>query len=266
MLKKTLLVGGSVALVLALLFGTAIVPYAKSSWRNVQESVQQAIPIHAQIDAAREQIRDIGPEIRDMVAKVAQEKVAIGGLEKEIEGLAAQVKDEEAKIVSLRNHLKTDEQHYVSKGRAFTNDQVRNDLQKRFDRLKSTQGRLASMQQVLDARLSALDAAMAKLDETKAQRHELEVIVEELEARMRVVEVQQQANHLSLDTSQLSAARNMMNDIRARIEAAEQEASLMPKYLGEIPVETSEASEDIESQIDAYFGQNDEENTSRVSG
>lgn len=253
MLKKTLLVGGSVALVLALLFGTSVVPYAKSSWRNVQESVQQAIPIHAQLDAAREQIRDIGPEIRDMVAKVASEKVAIGGLEKEIEGLASQIKDEETKIVSLREHLKGDEQHYVTKGRAYTNDQVRNDLQKRFDRLKSSQARLTSMQQVLDARQAALDAAMSKLDETKSQRHELEVIVEELEARMRVVEVQQQANHLSLDTSQLSAARKMMNEIRARIEAAEQEASLMPKYLGEIPVEDTEASEDIETQIDAYF-------------
>lgn len=262
MLKKTLLVGGSVALVVALLFGTSVVPYAKSSWRNVQDRVQQAIPIKAQIDAAREQIRDIGPEIRDMVAKVASEKVAIGNLEKEINSLAAHIRDEEAVIVNRREHLKGDLQHYVSKGRAYTNDQVRDDLQKRFDRLKSTQARLASMQQVMDARQAALDAAMAKLDETKAQRYELEVIVEELEARMRVVEVQQQANHLSLDTSQLSSARKMMNDIRARIEAAEQEASLLPKYLGEIPVETNESSEDIESQIDAYFGQN----SSRVSG
>lgn len=262
MLKKTLLVGGSVALVVALLFGTAVVPYAKSSWRNVQDRVQQAIPINAQIDAAREQIRDIGPEIRDMVAKVAKEKVAIGGLEKEISGLAAHIRDEETVIVNRREHLKGDLQHYVSKGRAYTNDQVRDDLQKRFDRLKSTQARLASMQQVMDARQAALDAAMAKLDETKAQRYELEVIVEELEARMRVVEVQQQANHLNLDTSQLSAARSMMNDIRARIEAAEQEASLLPKYIGEIPVETNESSEDVEAQIDAYFSQN----SSRVSG
>lgn len=258
MLKKTLLVGGSVALVLALLFGTSIVPYAKSGLRNVQESVKRAIPVHAQLDAAREQIRAIGPEVRDMVAKVATEKVAILNLEKEIEGLAAQVKEEEVKIVSLREHLKGEQQFYVTKGRAFTNEQVRNDLQKRFDRLKSTQNRMNSMQQVLDARQSALDAAIAKLDETKAQRHELEVIVEELEARMRVVEVQQQANHLNLDTSQLSAARKMMNEVRARIEAAEQEASLLPKYLGEIPVETGVIQEDIEEQIDAYFDRGSE--------
>lgn len=258
MLKKTLLVGGSVALVLALLFGTSIVPYAKSGLRNVQESVKRAIPVHAQLDAAREQIRAIGPEVRDMVAKVASEKVAIQNLEKEIEGLAAQVKEEEVKIVSLRDHLKGEQQFYVTKGRAFTNEQVRNDLQKRFDRLKSTQNRMNSMQQVLDARQAAFDAAIAKLDETKAQRHELEVIVEELEARMRVVEVQQQANHLNLDTSQLSAARKMMNEVRARIEAAEQEASLLPKYLGEIPVETGEIHEDIEEQIDAYFDRGSE--------
>lgn len=262
MLKKTLLVGGSVALVLALLFGTSIVPYAKSGLRNVQESVKRAIPVSAQLDAAREQIRAIGPEVREMVAKVASEKVAIQNLEKEIEGLAAQVKEEESKIVSLRDHLKGEQQFYVTKGRAFTNEQVRHDLQKRFDRLKSTQNRLSSMQQVMDARQAALDAAIAKLDETKAQRHELEVIVEELEARMRVVEVQQQANHLNLDTSQLSAARKMMNEVRARIEAAEQEASLLPKYLGEIPVEAGEAQEDIEEQIDAYFNRGSERVTS----
>jgi chromosome segregation ATPase len=257
MLKKTILVGGGVALVLALLFGGTVLPYAKSGLRQVRENVKRAIPVKAQLEAAREQIKAIDPEIRSMVAKVATEKVAIGNLEKEIDALAMQIKDEEIRIVSLREHLKGGEQYYVTKGRAFTNEQVRNDLQKRFDRLKSTQTRWNSMQQVLDARHAALDAAIAKLDETKVQRHELEVIVEELEARMRVVEVQQHANHLNLDSSELSAARKMMDEIRARIEAAEQEAAMLPKYLGEIPVEFGDDDEDIESQIDAYFERGD---------
>lgn len=266
MLKKTLLVGGSVALVVSLLFGSTAIPYVKSSLRSVQENVKRAIPVQAQIDAAREQIEAIGPEIRDMVAKVASEKVSVSNLEKEIAGLEGQIQDEETRIASLRDHLKGEDQFFVSKGRAFTNEQVRSDLQKRFNRLKSSQARLESMQQVLDARHAALDAAIAKLDETKSQRRELEVIVEELEARMRVVEVQQQANHLSLDTSQLSAARKMMDDIRARIEAAEQEAALLPKYLGEIPVEMdAEEFVDIESQIDAYF-EKQASVDSRVSG
>lgn len=254
MLKKAALLSGGAILAVALLFGGAFVPYAKSSLNKIRTSVNQSIPLEVQLDAARQQITDIGPEIRDMVHKVATEKVAISRLNEEIQGLQVKLEDEQTKIVSLRDHLKTGDQHYVSKGRAFTNEQVRRDLSKRFERFKSTEKRMEAMQQVLGARETALDAALTKLDETKSQRRELEVLVEELEARMRVVEVQNQANHLTLDDSELSAARNMIDSIRAQVEAAEQEANLLPKYLGEIPMDTvDEADEDIEMQIDAYF-------------
>lgn len=254
MLKKAALLGGGAILAVALLFGGAVVPYAKSGIHKIRTSVNQSIPVGVQLDAARQQIQDIGPEIRDMVHKVATEKVAISRLQEEIDGMAVQMEGEQSKIVSLREHLKTGDQHYVSKGRAFTNEQVRKDLAKRFDRFKSTEKRMDAMKQVLNARESSLEAALGKLDETKAQRRELEVLVEELEARMRVVEVQNQANHLNLDDSELSTARTMIDSIRAQVEAAEQEANLLPKYLGEIPVETEDqVDEDIEMQIDAYF-------------
>lgn len=254
MLKKAALLTGGAILAVALLFGGAFVPYAKSSLHKIRTTVNQSIPMEVQLDAARQQIDDIGPEIREMVHKVATEKVAISRLNEEIEGLAVQLSDEQTKIVSLRDHLKTGDQHYVSKGRAFTNEQVKHDLSKRFERFKSTEKRISAMRQVLTARETALEAALDKLDETKAQRRELEVLVEELEARMRVVEVQNQANHLNLDDSELSNARNMIDSIRAQVEAAEQEANLLPKYVGEIPFETEDAyEEDIEMQIDAYF-------------
>ncbi len=254
MLKKAALISGVAFLALALLFGGTIVPYAKSGIQSIRTSVKRAIPVEAKLEAARQQVKEIGPEIRSMVHKVATEKVAISHLQEEIEGLAVQLKNEETKVVSLRDHLKSGDQHYVSKGRAFSNDQVRNDLQKRFDRLKSTQKRIQAMQQVLVARETSIEAAFDKLEETKSQRRELEVLVEELEARMRVVEVQQQANHLNLDSSELSSARAMIDDIRIQVEAAEQEANLLPKYLGEIPVETdNDVDGDIEAQIDAYF-------------
>lgn len=254
MLKKAALIGGGAILAVALLFGGAVVPYAKSSLHKLRTRVNHAIPLEVQLDAARQQVSDIGPEIREMVHKVATEKVAISRLQDEINGLSVQLDQEQSKIVSLRDHLKSGDQHYVSKGRAFTNEQVRHDLSKRFDRYKSSEKRLEAMEQVLTARESALDAALSKLDETKSQRRELEVLVEELEARMRVVEVQNQANHLTLDDSELSNARDMIDSIRAQVEAAEQEANLLPKYLGEIPMESEDsADEDIELQIDAYF-------------
>lgn len=265
MLKKTVLIGGGALVALALLFGGTIVPYAKSGLNQLRSSVKSAIPVEHQLEAARQQIKDIGPEIRDMVHKVATEKVAISRLQGEIEGLTVQLKSEESKVVSLRDHLKSGDQHYVSKGRAFSNEQVRSDLEKRFGRLKSTQTRLDSMNQVLIARETALAAAFDKLEETKSQRRELEVLVEELEARMRVVEVQRQANHLTLDSSELSSARTMIDDIRARVEAAEQEANLLPQFLGEIPVQTEdEATGDIESQIDAYFGNEQADQDSEI--
>ena len=63
MFKKLTLGVLGVVLVGGLLFGSRIVPYAKTAYEKVRSSAQDTVPISFQIDAAKEQLKKIDPEI-----------------------------------------------------------------------------------------------------------------------------------------------------------------------------------------------------------
>ena len=80
MCKKVTLGVLGVALVAGLLFGGKLVPYTQTAVKNIREATQGSVPVSFQIEAARDQLEKIGPEIRDMVHEVAKEKVEIDRL------------------------------------------------------------------------------------------------------------------------------------------------------------------------------------------
>jgi hypothetical protein len=96
---------------------------------------------------------------------------------------------------------------------------------------------------------------LAKLEEAKAQKRELEVQIENLAARQKMNEVYITASQINIDNSQLSKARQMLEDIDARLAAEEEMLNLIPKYSGQIPVsgDQKENVEDVLDAMDAYF-------------
>ena len=54
MIKKLAIFIGGGVLVLSLLFGTRLIPYAKTSFHKLQQKAQEAVPISMQIDTARD--------------------------------------------------------------------------------------------------------------------------------------------------------------------------------------------------------------------
>lgn len=96
---------------------------------------------------------------------------------------------------------------------------------------------------------------MAKLEEAKTQKRELEVQIENLAARQKMNEVVITASQINIDNSQLSKARQMLEDIDARLSAEEEMLNLIPKYTGQIPVSENptETVTDVIEAMDAYF-------------
>ena len=84
-MKKLILGVVGVVMVAGLLFGGNLIPYAQTAYEKASSSVQQQVPISFQIDAAKKQLENIGPEIDDMNLQIAKEKVSIKKLESSIE-------------------------------------------------------------------------------------------------------------------------------------------------------------------------------------
>ena len=86
MVKKSLVVGGVIVLLLGLFFGRDAISYSKTSLGWVRQSVKDAVPVEFELTRARDMIKGLTPEIRHNMHVIATEEVEVQGLR---ENLAA---------------------------------------------------------------------------------------------------------------------------------------------------------------------------------
>jgi chromosome segregation ATPase len=262
MLKKATFWGLGLLLVGGLLFGSRVGPYASTAFKKIRSTAEQSVPLTFQIDAARDQLKKIEPEIKNMVWQIAKEKAEIKRLEREVDSQNAGLTKKHEELLTLRNHLKSGENVYVAtNGKAYTNARVEEDLRHRFSMYQTAEKTVEKSEQILDLRRKSLEQALAKLETAQVHQRELEIELENLNARQRMVDVAKTASSINIDDSQLARTKSLIDEISAKIDAEEEMLQLAPKYLGEIPVSEGEFSVDgdIAAEIDAYFGQGSED-------
>lgn len=256
MFKKLTLVGLGALLFGGLVFGNRLVPYAQTAWNKVRAKAHQSVPVSFQIDAAKQQLQKIEPEVKDMVWKIAREKAEIKRLDRDVESQTAALQKKYDEMMALRKHLTTGEEVYVAtNGKSYPTPRVEEDLRHRFSVYQTAEQTRDKTQQILDLRRKSLDAAMARLEQTQAMQRELEIQVENLTARQRMVDVAKSASTIQINDSQLSKTRTLIDEISAHLDTEEEMLELAPKYLGEIPVsaDATEDQGDIAERIDQYF-------------
>ena len=252
MLKKGLIAGGALALLLGLLFGRDAFSYVKTSFGRVKDSVRHSVPVQFELERARKMIQDLDPEISRHKRQIAREEL-------DLQKLVAQVTDEQAKLAkswsqiqTLKSDLSRGDSNYVYAGQTYTVKQVETDLTNRFDRYQTKDATVQKLGKILDARQRGLSAAQEKLKAMIAAKRQLEVEVENLEARLKMVEVAKAANEFVIDDSQLSRTRQLLSDIESRIEVDAQMVNADDLVLDEIPLETPAENAKILERIAEY--------------
>ena len=245
------------ALLLGVLYGGNLIPYAQTAFNQVRQSAEDAVPIEFQIESAKTQLGKIGPEINDMVQQIAKEKAQIKKLTRDLDEQKQVLTKRYDQMMTLKNHVASGEEVYVAtNGKAYTSERVKEDLRHRFTLYKTAEKTIEKSEQILELRKESLEAAFAKLDEAQAQERELQVQIENLTARQRMVEVAQTASNINIDNSELSKTREMIDQISTRLDESEEMLSLAPQYLGgQIPVNEDILSDngDILDEMEAYF-------------
>ncbi len=252
MIKKVLYTAGGVGLLSAIVFGSDACSYVWTSAHRVSESVRNSVPLEFEIDRARQMVRNLVPDIRRNMHVIAREEVEVERLEKQIEGADVKINKDRNDVEKLTLDLKQGRSVYHYAGHRYTEDEVRADLARRFERYKTSDATVASLRQILDARQRSLEAAREKLEGMLAAKRTLQVEVENLEARLKLVEVAQTTSEHSFDDSQLSRVKNHMAQIRARLSVAEKLLNADVTYHDEIPLE-GPVPEDIVDQVTEYF-------------
>jgi predicted nucleic acid-binding Zn-ribbon protein len=252
MIRKTLVTAGAVTLAMMLFFGRDAASYLGTTFGWVKDSVKNNVPIEFEIERARRMVKDLVPDIRKNMHVIAQEEVEVDRLEKQIAQTNATLDHERTDIMRLKNDLSTNQVSYQYGGRTYSVSQVKCDLSNRFERFKTHEATLASLQEMQAARRKSLDAARQKLEGMLASRRQLEVDVENLEARFKMIEVAQTTSQYNIDDSQLGRVKELIGDLRARLNVAERIANSSADFNSEIPLSPA-AADDIVDQVTEYF-------------
>ncbi len=254
MLKK-LLIGSAIAAGgVGLLVGAPVFSYVRSGVSSARQAIRESIPVEVEIKRARDMISDLKPEIADNLRVIAREEVEVNRLAEEVKnkqnGLAKGRKD----IMRLKDDIQTGSSHFVYASRTYTSDQVKDDLSNRFKQFQTQEATTSKLEKILEARTKNLDAARLKLDEMLAAKRQLEVEVENLQARLTMVQVAETSSQVHLNDSHLSRTRDLLDDIRSRIDVAEKMIENEGVLEGSIQLE-EQAPADLVDQITDYFGE-----------
>jgi chromosome segregation ATPase len=252
MIRRTVFSLAGLALLSIFFFGRDAVSYVHTSAGMVKDSVKSAVPLTFELDRARKMVKELVPDIRRNMHVIAQEEVEVDRLATQIAKSEAKLDKDRNELVKLKNDASNQLASYEYGGRSYTLSQVRADLTNRFERFKMADATLASLKDIQAARKKSLDAARQKLEGMLATKRQLEVEVENLDARLKMIEVAQTTSNYNFDDSQLGRAKELVSDLRTRLNVAERMLTVEGDLHDEIPV-SAPASENIVEQVTEYL-------------
>ncbi|MGO9114208.1 MAG: hypothetical protein ACLP9L_33760 [Thermoguttaceae bacterium] len=254
MVKKIFITTAAILLAGVMLFGRNTLGYIRTSLGYVHDSVRNSVPVGFEIDHARQMIQDLVPEVRKNMHVIAKEEVEVQRLEEQIANCESKLTKDKEQILRLKTDLATAKEAYQYGGRNYSVAEVKTDLANRFDRYKTADATLSSLKQVHDARVKSLSAARQKLEGMLAQKRQLQVEVENLEARNQMVAAAQTTSNYQFDDSQLGHVKELVQDLKSRLEVSEKMVNAESEYQGEIPLEKA-TPQNIVDQVGNYFGE-----------
>ena len=252
MLKKMFVAGGAIALLSSVTIGGPLLSYAKCGMQWIRGAATDSVPLEWELKRARQMITDLKPEIETNAKRIAHEKIAVTRLEKQLGDSDVRLAKAQGDIERLTEDLRNESQSYTYGNRTYTSTQVKDDLGNRFKRFKTRQATAQKLQQMLGARQSSLKAAHERMDAMLSARRQLEVEVENLQARLGALRVAQTTSELSLDDSQLSQTRGLLDEIATRIDVEEETMQVGSAYFGEIDLDEPN-DENLLDEIASYL-------------
>jgi chromosome segregation ATPase len=237
MMKKGILIGAGVLVLLGLLFGREGFSYVKTSLGWVRQGVRDAVPVEFEIGRARQMIKDLDPEIHKNMHLIAKEEVEVAHLREQLGTAEKNLVKNKSDIERLNTDLKRGDSTFVYAGKSYTQQQVETDLARRFELFKVKEATLEKLTQVLAARERGLSAGREKLKAMQAAKGQLEVDVANLDARLEMVKVAQSTSEFNFDDSRLARTKDLVSDISARIDVAEKLVNAETTYPGEIDLD-----------------------------
>ena len=264
MVKLGLLSVAGLTIAGGLLFGHEFSSYITSSTRAVRTAANDAVPIDFQLRRARDLVDDIIPEMQANVRVIAQQEVEIESLKKDISNSERSLSEERTRVSKIRDCLNTQRASFTFGEHAYTRDQIKEDLARRFDTVKEAEVILSGKKRLLENRDKSLTSAMQQLEKARSSKSLLESQIASLEGQYSLVKAASNGTNcgLSIDNSKLAQSQKLIEQIKKQLDVAERVLAHQSRFVEPIQVDGL-SEKDLLTQVDEYFkpGSTDEPQT-----
>lgn len=252
MIRKVIVTAAGVFLVGAVFMGRDVVSYLRTTYGYFKQAVHQTVPMEFQIQRARQMLKDLTPEVQKNMHLIAKEEVEVQRLQSQIDQADGRLGKEKQQLSELNRAASSGKEVFQFGGRKYSIEQVKLDLANRFERYKTGEATLGSLRQMHTARQRSLEAARQKLEGMLVAKRQLQVEIENIEARNQMVAAAQTTSNYNFDDSRLGRLKELITDLRTRLDVDERLVSAESCCHDEIPLDQP-SPEGIVERITKYF-------------
>lgn len=231
--------------------------YAETAIQDLKGSVRSNVPIDFELKRARNLIEKIDPEIEDARRDVARAEVEFEGLQDDVRRLDQAIVKNEGRVKRLREFVGASEDGAVTATVSYTSmppvGVVRSDLARTFDLYKNQIELRESKQRLIERQAHVLEAARTKLHAVRSERQNVADLVSKLETRKRQLDAMAAtARRFDIDTSALGEARELLDEIKKRLDVSQKMIQESVYYGADLQV--ADPGRDVVSEVDRFFG------------
>ncbi len=236
-------------------FGTPAGSYGRTVYGETVRWIYGQVPLDFQIARAKQLLKETDPAIKSTIKGIAEERVRIAKLEKEVVALNQQLSTETGSMLALKTELQRDGklQRVNFNGRNWDRKVAEKELVRKFEFCKATTETVKLKEKVIAARQEGLIAAEQKHDKLQSLRKQFEAQIEQLETQYKQLQVKEMAQNIRIDDTKLTELKECLDSISDTMNVEEEfskmNASTMPTKEGDEVNFT-----DVISGIEKQFG------------
>jgi peptidoglycan hydrolase CwlO-like protein len=255
-MKKLFVLGviGAVAVVAAAKT-TGAWSYVRTSIAQVRNDVKEHIPVKFELDRIREELKEMDHDISNMVRPIAEYKVAIERMRKDITRSQGKIDEQKKLLLSVVEDLKANPKQVCYNGVNYPASRVQKQLERDTDRLKQLEKYVKTQQQVLESKEASLAATHDQLNKLVSKKRDYEIRLAQIEAQNEALQTLKIGSDIRIDNSTATRIDDALNNIEQRIEVEMQVAQQKTADLGVINLnERNQRPADLQAIRDYLSG------------
>lgn len=256
MIRKFAIAGATVVGGLMLLNWAGLNSYWSTAVHNIRTHLKHQVPLEFEIQRVRNEIAQLGPDMKEKCRSIAEEMVAIDNLKEEIKVTEANLKQQKDNVRAMAQALETGVQTVSFDHRDYSAHRLSERLSRDVNACKRCEKEVAAKRAQLEAKENGLAAARERLETVRTEKEELEAQVDRLEADLKTVQAAQARSKFQYDDSKLSQCKQTLQEIRNRLNVELKACELEGQFAGDVaqPEAKGKSVSEVTKEAKDYLG------------